>query len=105
MKRLLPVLLLSASTATSQSILPLKLSDNKRYFTTQQGKPWLACCKEGFGNTPEKPIEKNGVAKNRSYGQYLGKKFKQFNNLLWFAGETLIQRATGCIVLNCWLLQ
>jgi hypothetical protein len=49
-------------------------------------QPWLGCCKEGFGGTPEKPILKNGVAKNRQYGQYLGKKFAKFKNLLWIAG-------------------
>jgi hypothetical protein len=49
-------------------------------------QPWLGCCKEAFGNTPDKPIQKNGVAKNRQYGQYLGRKFAKHNNLLWFAG-------------------
>jgi hypothetical protein len=49
-------------------------------------QPWLGCCKEGFGGTPDKPILKNGVAKNRQYGQYLGKKFSKFKNLLWIAG-------------------
>jgi hypothetical protein len=49
-------------------------------------QPWLGCCKEGFGNTKEKPIQRNGPAKNRLYGQYLGKKFSRFNNLFWFAG-------------------
>ncbi|MCU0354829.1 MAG: glycoside hydrolase family 140 protein [Cytophagales bacterium] len=49
-------------------------------------QPWLGCCKEGFGNTPEKPIQKNGPAKNRSYGRYLGRKFAKFKNLLWIAG-------------------
>ncbi|HTE33899.1 MAG TPA: DUF4038 domain-containing protein [Chryseolinea sp.] len=49
-------------------------------------QPWLGCCKEGFGNTPEKPIQKNGVDKNRSYGKYLGKKFSGFKNLFWMMG-------------------
>jgi hypothetical protein len=49
-------------------------------------QPWLGCCKEGFGNTPEKPIQRNGVQKNRLYGKYLGKKFAQFKNLFWFVG-------------------
>lgn len=49
-------------------------------------QPWLGCCNEGFGNTSEKPIQKNGPAKNRMYGQYLGKKFARFNNLFWITG-------------------
>lgn len=175
-KKNLILLLLPALIAKSQSPFPLKISDNKRYFVTQQGKPflyhaetgwqiftqlttaeaveylsfrkaqgfntiqvqlvmspeqvnrygqkpfhgdidfsqpneayhdhvsniiskadslgllivmsqpWLGCCKEGFGNTADKPIQKNGPAKNRMYGQYLGKKFSRFNNLFWFAG-------------------
>ena len=165
-----------AFTANSQSIFPLKISENKRYFVTQQGKPflyhadtgwqiftrlttveateylafrksqgfntiqatlatapehvsrdgqkpfhgdvdfsrpnesyhdhiakiiqiadslgllvvmsqpWLGCCMDGFGNSPEKPIQKNGVEKNRSYGKYLGKKFSKFKNLFWIMG-------------------
>jgi hypothetical protein len=173
---LLALLLLFTKISISQSIFPLKISDNKRYFTTAQGKPflyhadtgwqlfvklttkeaveylslrkaqgfntiqaqiamvpnepnrygdkpfdgdvdfakpneryhdhikevlkkadslgllvaltqpWLGCCQEAFGNTPEKPIQNNGPKKNRSYGQYLGKKFAEFNNLFWIAG-------------------
>lgn len=176
MKKWLAILLLMVLNVQSQHIFPLKISDNKRYFVTQQNKPflyhaetgwqiftrltteeaveylafrkaqgfntiqvqivmapehvnrygqkpfhgdvdfsrpneayhdhvatvlskadslgllivmsqpWLGCCKEGFGNLPEKPIQKNGVAKNRSYGQYLGKKFARFKNLFWMMG-------------------
>lgn len=176
MKPLFTILLLMALNAQSQSIFPLKVSDNKRYFVTQQGKPflyhadtgwqiftqltteeaveyllfrksqgfntvqvqivmspeqvnrykqkpfqddvdfsrpnekyhdhvaaiiskadslgmlvvmsqpWLGCCEEAFGNRPDKPIQRNGPAKNRFYGQYLGKKFAKFNNLFWMAG-------------------
>ena len=176
MKLLFTLLSLMALIAQGQSIFPLKISDNKRYFVTQQGKPflyhadtgwqiftqltteeaveylsfrksqgfntiqvqivmspeqesryqqkpfhgdvdfsrpnekyhdhvakilrkadslgllvvmsqpWLGCCKEGFGNTPEKPMQKNGVLKNRSYGQYLGNKFATFKNLFWIMG-------------------
>jgi hypothetical protein len=49
-------------------------------------QPWLGCCREAFGNAPDKPIQKNGPAKNRSYGQYLGKKFSSCKNLFWIAG-------------------
>ncbi len=176
MRKLLPFLLFVALKGQSQSTFPLKISDNKRYFVTQQGKPflyhaetgwqiftqltteeaveylsfrkaqgfntiqvqlvmapeqvsrygqkpfhgdvdfsrpneayhdhvakvlrkadsmgllivmsqpWLGCCKEGFGNTKEKPIQRNGPARNRMYGQYLGKKFAAFKNLFWFGG-------------------
>lgn len=49
-------------------------------------QPWLGCCNEAFGNLPEKPIQKNGPKKNKEYGQYLGKKFSEFKNLLWITG-------------------
>ncbi len=49
-------------------------------------QPWLGCCLEGFGGSSSKPIQKNGPAKNRAYGQYLGKKFARFKNLWWIAG-------------------
>jgi hypothetical protein len=49
-------------------------------------QPWLGCCEEAFGGNPNKPIRKNGPAKNRSYGQYLGKKFSSIKNLLWITG-------------------
>ena len=49
-------------------------------------QPWLGCCEEGFGGRPDKPIQKNGPDKNRQYGQYLGKRFRSFNNLFWIMG-------------------
>jgi hypothetical protein len=67
-------------------------------------QPWVGCCKEGFGNTPDKPIQKNGPAKNRLYGQYLGRKFSSFKNLFWILGgdndpkddrESIIAMAEG----------
>ena len=42
MKKLLLILfLITAVNARSQTIFPFKISENKRYFTTQQGKPFL----------------------------------------------------------------
>lgn len=49
-------------------------------------QPWLGCCKEAYGNLPEKPIQRNGPEKNRAYGRYLGQKFAKFNNLFWLIG-------------------
>jgi hypothetical protein len=49
-------------------------------------QPWLGCCKEAFGNSPDKPIQKNGPVKNRQYGNYLGKKFAHHKNLFWIMG-------------------
>jgi hypothetical protein len=49
-------------------------------------QPWLGCCEEGFGGRPDKPTRKNGPEKNRQYGQYLGRKFKEFDNLFWIMG-------------------
>ncbi len=177
MKRILYILLLMAwNTAQGQSIFPLKISENKRYFVTQQGKPylyhadtgwgiftklttkeaveylsfrksqgfntiqamiafapgevnrygqqafdgdvdfsqpneayhghvaeiinkadslgllivmsqpWVGWSREGFGVSPDNAIQRNGVEKNRMYGQYLGKKFAGFKNLFWIMG-------------------
>ena len=49
-------------------------------------QPWLGCCEEAFGNRPDKPIQRNGPAKNRQYGQYLGRKFASAKNLFWIMG-------------------
>jgi hypothetical protein len=49
-------------------------------------QPWLGCCEEGFGNRPDKPVQKNGPAKNRQYGRYLGRKFASARNLFWIMG-------------------
>jgi len=57
-------------------------------------QPWLGCCEEAFGNRPDKPIQKNGPAKNRQYGQYLGRKFASARNLCWIMAVTTIPKAT-----------
>jgi hypothetical protein len=49
-------------------------------------QPWLGCCEEAFGNRPDKPIQKNGPARNRQYGHYLGRKFASAKNLFWIMG-------------------
>ncbi|MEL7585832.1 MAG: DUF4038 domain-containing protein [Prolixibacteraceae bacterium] len=49
-------------------------------------QPWVGCCHDGFGITPENAIQRNGPAKNRWYGQYLGKKFSACKNLFWILG-------------------
>jgi len=49
-------------------------------------QPWLGCCMEGFGGSPDKPFQKNGPEKSRQYGEYLGKKFAGSNNLFWIMG-------------------
>jgi len=48
MKKLLPVLLLMTLTTQSQTIFPLKISENKRYFVTQQNKPFLYHAETGW---------------------------------------------------------
>lgn len=49
-------------------------------------QPWVGCCGDGYGITPENAIQRNGVDKNRMYGKYLGRKFSRFSNLLWIMG-------------------
>jgi hypothetical protein len=57
-----------------------------RQLLVVMSQPWLGCCEEGFGNRPDKPIQKNGPARNRQYGRYLGKKFASAKNLFWIMG-------------------
>ena len=49
-------------------------------------QPWLGCCEEGFGGRPDKPFQKNGPQKSKTYGQYLGRKFATCKNLFWIMG-------------------
>lgn len=63
----------------------LTMADSLGLFIVMS-QPWAGCCREAFGGTPEKPIRKNGPAKNRQYGQYLGKKFARFKNLYYLMG-------------------
>ncbi|OFX30498.1 MAG: hypothetical protein A2W90_10695 [Bacteroidetes bacterium GWF2_42_66] len=49
-------------------------------------QPWVGCCGDGFGITPGNAIQRNGVEKNRMYGEYLGKKFAGLQNLFWIIG-------------------
>ena len=49
-------------------------------------QPWLGCCMEGFGGSPDKPFRKNGAEKSRMFGNYLGKKFASCDNLFWIMG-------------------
>ena len=46
-------------------------------------QPWVGCCLEAFGGSPDKPIKMNGPEKNSAYGKYLGKKFAGCKNLFW----------------------
>lgn len=49
-------------------------------------QPWLGCCKEGFGGTPDHPIQRNGPEKNKMLGRYLGQKFRDCKNLFRILG-------------------
>jgi hypothetical protein len=49
-------------------------------------QPWVGCCGESYGGSPDKPIGMNGTEKNRNYGKYLGKKFAGCTNLFWIIG-------------------
>jgi hypothetical protein len=49
-------------------------------------QPWLGCCREAYGGGPDKPIRRNGPAKTRGYGEYLGRRFARFTNLFWIVG-------------------
>jgi hypothetical protein len=43
---------------------------------------WLSCCEGGWRDT----MLKNGPEKNRRFGQIIGKRFAEFNNIVWILG-------------------
>ena len=71
MKILLPFLLLMVLTAQSQTKFPLKISGNKRYFISQQGKPFLYHAETGwqiFTNlTTEEAVEYLSFRKSQGF--------------------------------------
>ena len=44
---------------------------------------WKDCCGTGYGGAANKPYQRNGAQKARWFGQYLGKKFEKFQNLVY----------------------
>ena len=69
---------------------------------------WAGCCGEGYGGKgavgPKSFMHTNGVAKSKGFGEYIGKKFGKYNNILWIIGgdidpfedrETMNQLALG----------
>ena len=61
---------------------------------------WAGCCGEGYVGY----MEKNGPDKSKAFGEYIGRKFAKFNNILWISGgdidpfeerETMNQLALG----------
>jgi hypothetical protein len=46
---------------------------------------WSGCCREGWAGK-DKPIEQNGLKKTAAFGQYLGRRYHKFTNLLWIIG-------------------
>jgi len=63
----------------------IELADSMQLLIVMS-QPWLGCCEEAFGNRPDKPIQRNGPARNRQYGHYLGQKFASAKNLFWIMG-------------------
>jgi hypothetical protein len=51
---------------------------------------WSGCCGEGWAGTAKngavKPLNRNGAAKTRALGQYLGQRYGRFANLMWILG-------------------
>jgi len=51
---------------------------------------WAGCCGEGYGGKgavgPKSFMDTNGPSKSRAFGEYIGKKFAKFNNIIWISG-------------------
>jgi hypothetical protein len=47
---------------------------------------WIGCCREGYGVGGNEVFAKNGTAKTRQMGEYLGKRFGRYKNILWTMG-------------------
>ena len=48
---------------------------------------WIGCCREGFGEGAKHEVYKqSGPDKARQMGQYLGKRFGKYKNILWTMG-------------------
>ncbi len=51
---------------------------------------WAGCCGEGYGGKgavgPSSIMFRNGPEKTRAFGEYLGKRFARFNNIMWIMG-------------------
>ncbi len=46
---------------------------------------WAGCCGEGWTGEG-KAMDKNGSAGNQKFGEYLGKRFGKYNNVMWIMG-------------------
>lgn len=47
---------------------------------------WESCCNNGWGNSPERLLQKNGKEKLRAYGKWLGNRFSKYPNVAWSMG-------------------
>jgi hypothetical protein len=47
---------------------------------------WYSCCNDGWASHPEKYFKKNGTEKLNGFGEYLGKRFGKYKNIVWIMG-------------------
>ncbi len=48
---------------------------------------WISCCRDGYGvGGKVETFARNGVEKSRRLGEYIGKRFGRYNNILWTMG-------------------
>ncbi|MDJ1479310.1 DUF4038 domain-containing protein [Cytophagaceae bacterium YF14B1] len=47
---------------------------------------WYSCCNDGWATSPQKYMQKNGKEKSYLLGQFVGNRYKKFNNILWIIG-------------------
>ncbi len=47
---------------------------------------WYSCCNDGWASHPQKYMQRNGKEKSYLFGQFVGNRYKKFNNILWIIG-------------------
>jgi len=47
---------------------------------------WYGCCNNGWGSHPQKYMQRNGKDKAYLFGQFVGNRYKKFNNIMWIIG-------------------
>ncbi|MCU0354789.1 MAG: glycoside hydrolase family 140 protein [Cytophagales bacterium] len=47
---------------------------------------WYSCCNDGWGSNPQQFMRRNGKEKCYLFGQFVGNRYKKYNNIVWIIG-------------------
>jgi len=47
---------------------------------------WYSCCNDGWSSNPKKYMKKAGIKGSTEFGEYIGNRYKNYNNILWIMG-------------------